>query len=766
MVVRFNRAAFLALGILAAMATTVTGTALAQQRAPAAVAGGTVTGIRIEGNTRVEVETVRSYIELREGQPYDPSAADRSLRALYGSGLFQDVTLTRDGGTVVVKVVENPILNRVVFEGNRKLEDDTLRPEVQSRPRLVFTRARTQSDVRRLLDVYRRNGRYNATIEPKIIRLDQNRVDLVFEINEGDVTAVKRISFVGNERFSDGTLRGRIRTVETAWWRFLTSEDRYDPDRINFDRELLRKFYLSEGYADFRVVSVVAELTPERDGFFVTFTISEGERYKFGKVDVSSKFEGLDVDSLKRLVTTREGDWYNSDEVEATITAIAESVGTLGYAFVDVRPEINRNAQDLTIDITYDVQEGPRVYVERINITGNTRTLDKVIRREFRLAEGDAFNTAKLRRSQQRIRGLGFFEKVDMSTTQGSSADKTVIEVNVVEQSTGEISFGAGYSSQAGLLGDVSLRERNLLGKGQDLRLGLSVGTRSSQLDFSFTEPYFLDRNIAAGVDAFYITTDQTRVSSFDERTAGFALRAGWSLSDNLRHTVRYTFRYDKIFHIEENASNTIKNAAGTTYTSEIGQVFLYDLRDNRFIPTKGYFIRLSTDLGGLGGTEHYARAKIDGGYYYSIIEDFVLAFLGSAGIIEGIKDDVKLANRYFLGGDNLRGFRAGGVGPHDGGDALGGRYFWVTTAELTFPLGLPREFGLAGKAFVDVGSLWEADTSGPTIIDKKSPRVGAGFGIAWQSPFGPIRVDYAWALKKAPQDKTEHFRFSFGTRF
>ena len=731
----------------------------------AAQRGGVISTIVIQGNSRVELETIRSYLAVREGQPADAEAIDKSLKALVATGLFADVTVQQDGPRLIVKVVENPIINRVAFEGNKKLDDDQLKQEIQTKPRTVFTQAKVQSDVSRLVEVYRRAGKFNARIEPKTIRLDQNRVDLVFEINEGDTTGIRRITFIGNEHFSDGKLREKIRTTESAWFRVFSSDDRYDPDRVNFDKELLRKFYLSEGYADFRVLSAVAELAPDRDGFFVTFTISEGDRYKFGKVDVTTRFEGLDVEAAKALVTTREGDWYNADQVEKTITAIADAVGTLGYAFVDVRPNIKRNKDTLTIDVDYDIQEGPRVYVERINITGNTRTLDKVIRREFRLGEGDAFNTAKLRRSQQRLQNLGFFEKVDVSNTPGTAPDKTIIEVNVVEQSTGEISVGAGYSTSSGVLGDISVRERNLLGRGQDLRVGLSLGTRSTQIDLGFTEPYFLDRNVSAGFDIFRITRDNQRTSSYDESELGFALRAGWSISENTRQTVRYSLKRDVIKNVGDNASPLIKAQEGLTWTSEVGTVVAWDTRDNRLNPTKGWVLRYSLDLGGLGGTEHFYRNKLEAQWYYEIFDEVVFSLSAQGGVVKPIKDDLKIANRFFLGGDNFRGFRTGGVGPHSGGDALGGKYYYVASAELSFPIGLPRELGILGKAFIDAGSLWGAQEKDPSVQDSSSIRASAGIGLQWVSPFGPIRIDYALPIQKEKFDKTEKFRFSFGTR-
>lgn len=730
--------------------------------------GGTIAAITVQGNSRIEPDSIRSYLAVKEGDAFDPEKLDQSLKTLFATGLFADVKLRRDGNNLIVQVVENPIINRIAFEGNSKLEDDALRQEIQSRPRVVFTRAKVQADVKRILELYRRSGRFNATVDPKIIQLEQNRVDLVFEIHEGATTGIRAITFVGNEKFSDGSLREVIRTKESAWYRFLSSDDRYDPDRVNFDRELLRKFYLSEGYADFRVASAVAELTPDREDFFITFTVSEGPRYKFGKIDVVSRFEKLDVGPLKSLLTVHEGDWYDADEVDRTINLLTEEVGSLGYAFVDIRPNIKRNKETKTIDLTFEIQEGPRVYVERINISGNTRTLDKVIRREFRLVEGDAFNAAKLRRSQQRLNNLGFFEKVDISNQPGSAPDKTVIDVSVVEQSTGELSFGAGYSTAGGVLGDVSIHERNLLGRGQDLRLGLSLGTQQTQINLSFTEPYFLDRNVAAGFDIFRITTDNQDQSSYDQKSLGFALRTGFNLSEYLRQNLRYTLRQDIVSNVPSGASTYIKQQEGTSWTSEIGTQFMYDRRDNRQFPSKGYFLRYGIDLGGLGGTEHYVRNKVDGAYFYSVADQWVVSLSGEFGVVMPIKDDLRISNRWFVGGDNLRGFAVGGVGPRDTKthDALGGRYYGVSSLELSFPLGLPQEFQILGKAFTDAGTLWGTEESGPNVVDDKAIRASVGVGLQWISPFGPIRVDYAIPVIKKPYDEVQHFRFSFGTRF
>ncbi len=464
--------------------------------------GGTISEIRVEGTQRIEPDSVRSYMRVNEGDPFDPVRLNKSLKNIFSTGLFADVTLRREGDVLVVSVVENPIINRIEFEGNDRLNDDELAAEVVLRSRVVFTRTRLQPDVQRILEIYRRSGRYAVTIEPKIIRLPQNRVDLVFEINEGPLTEIKSIHFIGNRAFTDSDLRDEIATDEAAFWRIFTSTDTYDPDRLNFDLDLLRRFYLREGYAGFRANSVVAELLPDREGFIVTFTIEEGERHEFGRIDIETTLRNLDPDSLREDVLTEEGDWFDAEAVEKSVTKLTETVGNLGYAFVDVRPRSTRDREGRLVHITYEIQEGPKVYVERIDIQGNDRTLDRVIRREFRLVEGDAFNNAKLRRSRERIQRLGYFGRVEIDNEPSSTAsDRTVIKVKVEEKSTGDLTFGAGFSSTVGPVGNIGVRERNFLGRGQDLRLSLRLAGEQSEVDVSFTEPYFLGRSLSAGFD-------------------------------------------------------------------------------------------------------------------------------------------------------------------------------------------------------------------------------------------------------------------------
>jgi len=728
----------------------------------------TITEVVVEGTQRIDPATVRSYLLLRPGDQVDADKLDRSMKALFATGLFSDVTIDRQGSRLVAKVVENPIVNRIQFEGNRKLTDEVLIQEIQLKPRQVYTRTKVQNDVKRLIDIYRRAGRFAATVEPKVIELPQNRVDIAFEVVEGDVTSVRKIAFVGNQHFSEARLRDVLNTKESRWYRFLSTADTYDPDRISFDRELLRKFYLAQGYADFRVVSAVAELTPDRESFFVTFTVDEGERYRFGKVDIQSTLRDLNPEQVRGSVLTEEGAWYDADQVDQSVQRMTDRIGALGFAFVDIRPRISRDRERKAIAVAYEVQEGPRVYVDRININGNTRTLDKVVRREMRLAEGDAFNSAKMRRSRQRLRYLGFFDKADLTNVPGESPDRTIVNVDVQERSTGEISFGFGFSSSDGPLADIRLRERNLLGRGQDLMIGGMVSGKRQEIDFSFEEPYLFDTNVAAGLDLFKVNRNFQREASYDVDSYGGTVRARYEMSENLRHTVRVFARSETIQNVSSNASRFIREQVGTYRTYGPGHDLLYDRRDDRFDPTDGYFIRLSQDLAGFGGDSNWLRNRLSAGAYYPFSEDFIGSLTSESGFIYDMGEAVRINQRFFVGGDNFRGFRSAGIGPRDTstGDSLGGKRYVVGTASLSFPVGIPREVGMRTFAFSDFGSLWDTDANGPSVVDENSIRASVGLGLSWRSPLGPIRLSVATPVVKESYDRDEIFRFSFGSRF
>jgi outer membrane protein insertion porin family len=732
------------------------------------LAQGIVRDITIDGNQRIEAETIRSYMVIAPGDVYDEDRIDRSLKALYATGLFRDVTTRRQGDVLVVRVVENPIINRLAFEGNNKLNEETLLKEVQLRPRQVYSVSKVQSDLQRILQLYRRSGRFAATVEPKVIQLPQNRVDLVFEITEGAATQIEKIRFIGNTQYSDSRLREAIATKETAWWRVLSSDDTYDPDRLAFDREQLRRFYLAHGYADFRVVSAVAELTPNREAFFITFTIEEGERYKFGKLDINSSLPGLtDTTELKEAVTATEGDTFDGEKVESTVQNLTTELGRLGYAFVDVKPEPRKRAGERIIDLTFRIDEGPRVYVERINISGNVRTLDKVIRREFRLAEGDAFNTAKIRRSRTRLRGLGFFETVDVAEARGSAPDKAVLDVKVQERSTGEFSIGAGFSTSESVLGDIGLRERNFLGRGQDVKVNLTVSARRQQIDHSFTEPYFLDRELAAGYDLLHRRQNLQRRSGFDQTTSRGAVRFGFPITEHLSTNNGYALRQDTIENIASTASSAIRRQEGTTVTSSVFYGLTYDQLDDRLDPTSGYIARFNQEFGGFGGTEHFVSSIVRYTHYFPLGDQYVLSGGIETGYVRGVADDVNLVNRFFVGGDNFRGFKSGGVGARDpiDGAALGANMYYTGTVELQLPLGLPKELGMTGRVFNVLGSAHEVDEPG-TVLESSALRAAAGVGVSWKSPLGPIRLDLAVPYLKEGFDQKEFFRFNFGTRF
>ncbi len=731
----------------------------------------TVSDIRVLGTQRIEPTTVLSYLEMKEGDLITRPAMDSALKGLFATGLFVDVTLRQDRSVLIVEIVENPVINEIAFEGNGEIGDAELLSEIQLRPRQVFTRTKVQSDVTRLYQVYRRNGRFSVSVDPKVIKLDQNRVNLVFEVAEGGVTTVEKIAFVGNKKFDDSRLRSEISTKENRWYRFYASDDRYDPDRLSFDQEMLRRFYLSKGYADFRLISSNAELSNDGRTFFVTFTVEEGERYKIGTINIDSALRDFDESVLKSEINIEVGDWYNANRVQVDVDRMTDMLGDLQYAFVNVAPDVQRNRNDQTIDITYGVSEAPRVFVERVNVNGNVRTLDKVLRREMQLVEGDPFNRSKLARSEQRIRNLDFFEAVDVDVRQGSAPDKSVVDINVSEKSTGELSVGAGFSTNDGPLADFGIRERNLLGKGQDLALNAVIAGERTQFDLAFTEPRFLGRDLSAGIQAFHTQRDFQDESSFDQRRTGGGLSLGYPLSERWRQTLRYRAEKNEITDVDADASLFILNQEGERNTSAVSQRLVYDGRDSTIAPTEGFMFWLDTELAGLGGDAKYVSGRTGLSYFYPIADKWIFNLLGETGAIGAYGDednDVQINERYFLGSNTFRGFEQSGIGPRDSatGDALGGNFFYRGTAELEFPLGLPDELGVRGHVFNDIGTVWDIDDPGVGALDIDSLRASAGIGVSWRSPFGPLRLNFAQPYLSESFDEEEVFQFSFGTRF
>src|SRR5262245_3828337 len=748
---------------------------------PAEAQSGAIKSIRVVGNKRVEPETVRTYLRFNAGDAYDPAKVDQSIKSLFATGLFSDVRIDREGAGVLVTVVENPVVNQIAFEGNREVDKATLTAEVQLKPRSVFTRAKAQADVQRILDIYRRQGRFAAAVDPKVIELDNNRVNVVFEINEGGATKVQAINFIGNKAFSDSQLRDIISTIQSGLFDFIKGTNIYDPDRLALDRELLRQFYLKNGYADARVVSAGAELARDGSGFYITFVVDEGELFTFGKVDIESSLNGVDPKALGGELLTAPGSTYDQTAMDRTVERLTLAISEQGFAFARVRPRATREPGTRIINVTYVVDQGPRIYIERINVIGNLRTHDHVIRREFRLAEGDAYNPLMVDKAKRRLQALGFFKAVDIKRRAGSAPDRVVLDVELVEQSTGELSFGAGYSTSEGIIGDVSISERNLLGKGQFLRLRLAGSQERMQVDLSFTEPRFLDRNLSAGFDLFWKDVDMSAVSAFRSRTEGGSLRLGFPISESVWLTNTYTLSNGTIYDVGSDASRAIQESEGSALTSSYGLSLSWDGRNHPKTPTKGYYFQIGNDFAGLGGDVKYNRVTGEARLYYPITDKVTMVGRATGGYIAGWGDDeVRLIDLFYKGGETIRGFNRGGFGPRDlvTNDALGGDTFWAVTAEVRFPLPLvPEDIGMSGAFFVDAGSLFGAgdfakDLNNPTacvtknkadgvcLLDDASVRASAGFSIMWNSPLGPLRLDIAKAFLKNANDDEQLIRF------
>ena len=727
--------------------------------------------VDITGTRRIENATVMNYLRLQVGDDVSAADLDTATKTLFATGLFSDVNMKMADGVVSIRVEENPIVHTVYFEGNDSLDDQVLQTEVLLKSRMVYTRRKLQDDAARLVEVYKRNGRFGAQVTPKIIPKDQNRVDIVFEIDEGAKTTIQKINIVGNKAFSGDVLRDKMISKEKAWYRFLSSTDTYDPDRLNYDQELLRRHYLQNGYVDFKVKSATAELTPDNTGFIITIDIDEGARYRFGDVAMSvtlPDYQG--ADKIKDFVAFKTGDYFNADLVETTVERITEAIENEGYAFVEVVPDFTKDDAGRTVAISFRVSEGPKVFIDQIQVKGNSRTLDKVIRREFRLKEGDAFNAARLRRSKQRVEDLDYFSRVDLQTQPTSQPDRVTAIMDVAEKSTGAFNIGVGWSSYDGMLFETGIQERNVLGTGKIMGINMMLSQKETQYSIGLTDPYFMDKNLLAGVDIFHTTRDNSDSSSYSYTTTGGSIRFGWDYTERLRQSVRYTLRQDDVNDIDDDASIYIKEQRGKNIVSLIGQELIYDRRDSRINPTTGYYTSLGADVAGMGGDSKFVRLNVTGIRYFPVAEDVVLSLRGDAGRIWGIGGrDVRINDRYFLGDASLRGFEYGGVGARDRAtdDALGGQWYATVSAEVTFPIGLPKELGIKGKLFTDAGWIGRPEHfDSATMVYSDKTRMAVGTGILWQSPMGMINLDFSYPVMKAKEDKTRVFRLNFGKGF
>jgi outer membrane protein insertion porin family len=820
--VRLVRGLALACGVLAGILVGIGGVTVASSGVALAQ---TVSSIAVEGNRRVEADTVRSYFKPGPGGQLGPAEIDEALKTLYATGLFSDVRINRPGGRLVVTVVENPVLNRVAFEGNKKAKDEQLKAEVQSKPRGTLSKPTVQADVQRIIEIYHRSGRFDVSVDPKVIELPNNRVDLVFEIKEGDKTGVKDIRFVGAKAFSSGRLMDIIKTSVSNWLSFLQTTDIYDPDRVEADRDLLRRFYLKHGYADVRIVSAVGEYDPAKKGFVVVFTIDEGAQYRVGTIDVVSNVHAMDSSSLRGSLRLNAGNVYNADLVEKTVEVMTIEAAKRGYAFANVRPRGDRNADTKTINLTFVVEEGTRAYIERINVRGNIRTREYVIRREFDIGEGDAYNRALIDRAERRLKNLNFFKSVKITNEPGSAPDRVVVNVDIEEMPTGEFTVSGGYSTSDGFIAEASVADRNLMGRGQYAKASVSYGQYSRGVDFSFVEPYLLGYRMAGGIDFFAKQTEPTSYVSYGTTTIGTNLRVGFALTEELSIQPRYSIYRQEVtlpaaYNNCINSANALINggtgvnptseannpfnsqtgtnmncyadgeaslpvrmelAQGPVVVSLVGYTLAYNTLDNNKSPTSGLYAELKQDLAGVGGDVNFVRSTFETRNYYEVVSDVVAVLKLQGGNIAGWGGkDLRMLDHFQMGPNLVRGFQPAGIGPRDltpgtTNDALGGTMYWGASVEAQTPLYfLPKEVGIKLAAYVDAGSLW--DYKGPTswnqtgetltVGDSNAVRSSAGIGLIWDSPLGPLRFDLAYPITKQSYDRTQIFRFSGGTKF
>ena len=754
-----------------------------------ALAQGTAVFSRIDvaGNQRIEADTIRVFAGIEPGQPISPEQMNLAVRNLFDTGLFEDVQVMPEAGRLVITVRENPTINEIAFEGNDALKTEDLQAVVQLRPRLAYSVAAAEQDAQRISDAYRAAGRYAAEVNPVIIRRSENRVDLVFEITEGRKTGIQRVNFVGNRVFSDRRLRGAIQTNESNWLSFVFGGNTYDQDRLELDKELLRRFYLERGYIDVQVLSATAELARDRGGFFLSFTVSEGEKFNFGQVSVSSSIPGLDASAFQPLLApVADRGVYNVKFVDRVVERMAFQAGQSGYAFVEIRPQVTKHPENRTVDINFELVEGQRVFVERIDISGNDRTLDRVIRRQFHIVEGDAFNSREIKDAEDRINGLGYFKEASVNVREGSAPGYALVDVRVEEQPTGSLSLGGAYSTTEGFSAQISLTERNFLGRGQTVTATVSASDQFANYELGFYEPALFDRDLLAGFSIFYRDSNYEE-QSFSTSTAGIEPRIGFPLSENGRLTVRYHLSQDDIFDVQEDTSRIIEDEQGKLLTSAIGLTYAYDRRNSVVDPTAGFILTVNQEFAGLGGDVTHSKTQGTARAYTSFFdEDLVVSAELEGGMLFS-KDGTRITDRFNTGGDSFRGFARNGLGPRDYcgdvgevvctppqageevDDALGGNYYTVLRLDASFPIGLPEEYGVYGGFFGDIGSLWGLDeTAGSmgTVDADMHIRSAVGVSLFVDTPFAPLRFNYAVPIKREDYDVVERFRFSVATRF
>ena len=729
--------------------------------------------IDVAGNQRINADTIRTIAGITPGTRVSPGQINDATQNLVNSGLFEKVEVRPEGGRLVIEVVENPTINRISIEGNRRIKDDALLPLIGSQPRRTYSPIQAEADVEAIIQAYAQAGRLAARVTPKIIKRSDNRVDLVFEVQEGRIVEVNRIGFTGNRTYSDRRLRRVLETKQAGLFRAMVRRDTFIQDRIEFDKQKIRDFYTKRGYIDAEVISSAAEFSRERNSFLLNFRIQEGQQYNFGEMNITSLEPDVNVDDYQSALKIRPGRPFNPRDVDVALERMDIIAYDSGLPFVRAVPRVTRNDDTRTIDIEFELLRGERIFVERIDIEGNSTTLDRVIRRQFRVVEGDPFNPREILQASERIRALGYFANVQVESREGSGPDQAVIDVNVEEQSTGSLGFGVGFGSDQGLSGTISLTEDNFLGRGQQIAFSLTTSGEDRNFGLSFTEPALFDRNLSVGLDSYYRITNST-FTNYDTTSVAVSPRIGFPISENARLDFSYTALQTKIDNIAAGASALITLEAGTFTTSEFGVTYTLDRRNSPIDPTAGFVFSLDQRAAGFGGERRYYKAVANAKAYRSFLnEEVIFTAEVEGGYLNSFSGPSTITERFHLGGNTLRGFEPFGIGPRDavgGGAPLGGNFYALARVEASFPIGLPEEYGVHGGVFFDIGTLWGLDvtTAGEDIVDDSSSiRSAIGISIFWETVLGPLRFNFAKPLAfVAGVDKTQRFNFTIDTRF
>jgi outer membrane protein insertion porin family len=762
--------------------------------------------IEVIGNKRVPTDTILYYLDFKLGDNITQENIDKSVKNLYSQGFFHDISIKQNSKNIItIKIEENPIVRKINIEGSKKLKSATIKKELQIKEGSIYSKFQLDSDVKRIESTYKKMGYFSASTYFTSKKHGQDSVDITILINEGEKPKIKKIVFYGNKAFSQKELLRVIASKEAAWYRLFSSSDLYDQDRIMLDKELLKEHYMQEGYANFKVQSSTSEITPNGESFLLTYIISEGERFNFGKSSIDCQIKDIEKSELKRLVSYKEGEIFNESLIDKTTYRMTTFMGNKGYTFIDVDRTLDRNEKNKTVDIKYTINETSKYFVKNINIIGNTRTLDRVIRRELKIYEGDPFNLSKIQRSKQKVANLGYFSAVEFENKPTSEYDKLDLDIKVKETSTGSMRFAIGYNTASGAIGSTTLSEYNFLGKGQIVEFDFSKAKKSSDISFSFTEPKLMDRNLAVGFDIFTISQDKSTQSSFSAKSKGLTLRMGYDINEYLYHNINYSIKNEKSDKSKD-ASIFLKAQPDKTRVSSIGHSISYDKLNSRISPTKGYLIKFTQNFAGVGGNVKYLQNLLHASYFKPLYKDvIILNLIGRAGNIRGIGgNNVNINDSFFVGEEYIRGFDVSGIGPrvkkypgNNDQDSLGGNTFFAGTAEIQFPLGLPEEFGMKGAVFTDFGTLFDTDAakykcegkdctcdssiknpkateplckngnlSSEYINTSKKIRASYGVGLVWDSPLGFIRLDYGTPYRKESFDKTSRVRFSIGTNF